>query len=90
MELEKKIVECIWRFEEEIYNGTSFVILDLNKETRIKVNILDFVTGRVLSMKCKDKKWRPVAYILKLSNKAKRNYKIHNKEILAIIRCLKV
>ena len=39
-------------------------------------------------MKCEDKKQRPVAYISKLLNKAERNYEIHNKEILVIIRCL--
>jgi len=36
-------------------------------------------------MKCEDKKWRPVAYILKSLNEAKRNYEIYNKEMLAII-----
>ena len=40
-------------------------------------------------MKCENEKWRPVAYILKSLNEAERNYEIHNKEILAIIRCLK-
>ena len=30
-------------------------------------------------------KWRPVAYISKLLNKAKKNYEIHNKELLTII-----
>jgi len=29
-------------------------------------------------MKCEDGKWRSVAYISKLLNKAKRNYEIHN------------
>ena len=33
-------------------------------------------------------KWRPVAYISKLLNEAERNYKIHDKEILVIVRCL--
>ena len=41
-------------------------------------------------MKCKDEKWRPVAYISKSLNEAKINYKIHDKEMLAIIRCLEV
>ena len=49
----------------------------------------DFTTEKVLSMKC-DKKWRPVAYISKLLNEAKRNYEIHNKEMLAIIGYLEV
>ena len=41
-------------------------------------------------IKCEDEKWRLVTYISKLLNEAERNYEIHNKEILAIIRCLEV
>ena len=58
---------------------------DLDKEMRVEVDASDFATGGVLSMKCKDKKWRPVAYISKSLNKAERNYEIHDKEMLAII-----
>ena len=61
---------------------------DLDKEMRVKVDASDFVTEGVLSMKCEDEKWRPVAYISNSLNEAKRNYKIHNKEMLAIIQCL--
>jgi len=39
----------------------------------------------VLSMKYEDNKWRLVAFISKLLNKAERNYEIHNRKILAII-----
>jgi len=39
-------------------------------------------------MKYEDDKWRPAAFISKLLNKAERNYKIHNREILVIICCL--
>ena len=52
------------------------------------MDVSDFVTGEVLSMKCKDEKWRPVAYISKSLNEAERNYEIHDKEMLAIIQCL--
>ena len=62
------------------------VIPDLDK----KVDASDFATGGVLLMKCKDKRWRPVAYISKLLNKAKRNYEICNKEMLAIIWYLEI
>ena len=55
---------------------------------RIKADASDFAIGGVLSIKCKDEKWRPVAYISKLLNKAERNYEIHNKEMLAIIQYL--
>ena len=66
------------------------VMLDLDREMRVEMDASDFATGGVLSMKYEDEKQRPVAYISKLLNKAKRNYKIHNKEMLAIIRCLEV
>ena len=52
------------------------------------VTALDYIMGGVLSMKCKDNKWRPVAYVSKLLNDIEKNYKIHDKEILAVIRCL--
>ena len=61
---------------------------DLDKEMRVEADASDFATGEVLSMKCEDKKWRPVAYISKLLNEAERNYKIHDKEMLVIIQCL--
>jgi len=51
---------------------------DLDKEMRVEVDVSDFAIGEVLLMKCEDGKWRSVAYISKLLNKAKRNYEIHN------------
>ena len=64
------------------------VTLDLDKEMRMEADTLDFAIKGVLSMKCEDERWRPVAYISKLLNKAERNYEIHNKEMLAIIQYL--
>ena len=61
---------------------------DLDKEIRVEADASDFATGGVLSMKCEDERWRPVAYISKSLNEAERNYEIHDKEMLAIIRCL--
>ena len=62
---------------------------DLNKEMRVEADASEYMTGGVLLMRCKDNKWRPVAFILKLLNEAERNYEIHDQEILVIIRCLK-
>jgi len=66
------------------------VIPDLDKKMRVEMGVSDFAMGGVLLMKCENEKWRPVAYISKLLNEAKRNYEIHNKKMLAIIRCLEV
>jgi len=58
---------------------------NLDKELRVEADTLDYVTERVLLMKYENKKWRFIAFISKFLNKAKRNYEIHNKKILAVI-----
>ena len=63
---------------------------DIDKKMRMEVDVSDYVTGGVLSMECGDGVWRPVAFLSKLLNETERNYKIHDKEILAIIRGLEV
>jgi len=61
---------------------------DLDRKIRMEVDASDYATERVLSMEGEDGKWRPVTFLSKSLNKTKRNYEIHNKEILAIIRGL--
>ena len=64
--------------------------LDLDKEFRVEANVSNYATRGVLSMKCSDEKWRPVAFIFKSLSNTEQNYEIHNKEMLAVIRCLEV
>ena len=74
--------------KEKFTTEPVLVTPDLDKEMRVEVDVSDFAMGGVLLMKCKDEKWRPVAYISKSLNETKRNYKIHDKEMLVIIWCL--
>jgi len=77
------------KLEWEIRQEKSFKVLKkLDKKMRMEVDASDYMTGEVLSMKCNDGKWRPVAYLSKLLNEIERNYKIHNKEMLVVIRGL--
>ena len=41
-------------------------------------------------IECEDEdgRWRPVAYLLKSLNETERNYEIHDKKMLAVIRGL--
>jgi len=39
-------------------------------------------------MRCEDDRWRPVAYISKSLSDTEKNYEIHDKEMLAVIKCL--
>jgi len=61
---------------------------DLDKEFQVEADASNYATRGVLSMKCSDEKWRPVAFISKSLSDTEHNYEIHNKEMLAVIRCL--
>jgi len=41
------------------------VVPDLDKEFRVKADTSNYATGGVLSMKCSNELWRPVAFISK-------------------------
>ena len=59
---------------------------DLDKKLRMEVNALYYATEEVLSIECEDGKWRLIAFLSKSLNKTERNYEIHDKEMLVIIR----
>ena len=61
---------------------------ELDKEFRVEADTSNFATGGMLSVKCEDDLWQPVVFISKALNETERNYKIHNKEMLGVIRCL--
>ena len=61
---------------------------DLNKEMKVEADTLDYATGGVLLTKCKNGKWRLVAFISKSLNATEQNYEIYNKEMLVVIQYL--
>ena len=61
---------------------------DLDKKMQMEVDASNYTIDRVLSMECEDRLWQLVAFLLKSLNETERNYEIHNKEMLAIIRGL--
>ena len=63
---------------------------DLDKEFRVEADTLNYAMGGVLSMKCSDELWRPVTFISKSLSDIERNYEIHDKKMLAVVRCLEV
>jgi len=64
------------------------VALDLDKKMRMEVDTLDYATEGILFMECEDRKWRLGVYLSKSLNKMKRNYEIHDKEMLVVIKGL--
>ena len=85
MEKQKKAFRKLKKqFTKELVLAAS----DLDKKLRVKVDVSDYATGGVLSMEGENGKWRLVAFLSKLLNKTKRNYEIHDKEMLVIIKGL--
>ena len=96
-DLVKKDTKWEWiRKEEKVFQElkeqfTKELVLaapDIDKKIRMEVDVSDYATEGVLFMKCKDGLWRPVAFLSKSLNETERNYEIHDKEMLAIIRGL--
>ena len=95
--LTRKDVKCQWgkkqqqafdKLKEIFITRLVLVAPDLDKEFRVEVDASNYATGGVLSIKCSDKLWRPVAFISKSLSDTERNYEIHDKEILVVVRCL--
>ena len=84
----EKQEEAFKKLKERFTKELVLAALDLDKKIRMEVDTSDYAMGGVLSIKCEDGRWRLVAFLSKLLNKTERNYKIHNKEMLVIIRGL--
>jgi len=84
-------VEQQGAFEELKKRFTTEPILavpDRDQEMRIEADASDYTMGGILLVKGENGKWRPVAFISKSLSPAEKNYEIHDKEMLAVIRCL--
>jgi len=95
----RKNIKWQWKKEQQqVFNELKEIFTtrpvlaapDLDKEFRIEANTLNYATGGVLTMKCSSKLWRLVTFISKSLSDMERNYKIHDKEMLAVVRYLEV
>ena len=49
---------------------------------------LNYVTREILSMECENERWRSIAFLSKSLNETEKNYEIHDKEMLVVIKRL--
>jgi len=87
---EKEQEEVFRKLKAMFTTEPVLAIPDIDRKMRVEADASDYTTGGVLSTKYEDRKWRPVAFISKLLNTTEQNYKIHDKEMLAVIRYLEV
>jgi hypothetical protein len=59
-----------------------------DKPFRLEADSSDYATGAELAQLGDDGKWHPIAFMSKSLSETERNYDIHDKELLAIIRAL--
>jgi len=74
------------RLKGSVTSAPVLISPDPTKPFRIKSDSSDFATGAVLSqVSSEDEKWHPVTFLSKSLSPVERNYKIQDKEMLAII-----
>ena len=87
-----QLYNCQQAFDKMKKMFTTALILvqfDYNKETVLETDSLSQCIKGTLMQYSKDGLLRPCAFFLKRNVLAKYNYKIYNKEMLAIVQCLK-
>ena len=87
-----------WKWKEEYQKAfdelkekiTSQLVLSLPRREgkfRVETDTSGHAIGGVLFQE-QDGKWKPIAFLLRTMQLAERNYKIYNKELLAIVEAL--
>jgi len=94
--MEKKV----WKWQEEerstfnklknkMTNPPILAISYLKRKMWLETDASGYNIGEVLSQQQEDSSWRPITYLSKAMNETKRNYKIYDRELLAIMKGLK-
>ena len=61
---------------------------DQDVQFGLEMDAAGYATSAVLSQLCEDDKWCPIGFMSKILSLAKRNYEIHDKELLLVIQGL--
>ena len=80
--------EAFRKLKEKFTKEPVLAVPDLDKKIRMEVDVSDYAMEEILSIEYEDRKQQLVAFLSKSLNETERNYKIHDKEVLAVIRRL--
>src|ERR1700761_2377603 len=96
-DLTKKDIPWEWNTEHQaafdnlkkaITSSPVLIFPSDDKPYRVEADSSGHASGAVLSQEGEDGKWHPVAFLSKSLSEVERNYDVHDKEMLAIIRAL--
>ena len=80
---------AFWKIKELVTSTPVLTTPADYQPFHVEADSSDFATGAVLSqLSAEDGKWHLVAYFSKSLSETERNYQVHDKEMLAIIRAL--
>jgi hypothetical protein len=85
---EKPQQEAFDTLKAAMVSAPVLVYSDHERPYLLETDASDVAYGAVLSQKQDDDKWHPVAFLSKSMSPAERNYAVHDRELLAIIRAL--
>ena len=79
-------------FEElkaKFMSAPILIAFNLEKEITVETDASDYALGGVINQKGPNRKLHPVAFYSRKLTAAELNYEIHDKELLAIVECLR-
>jgi reverse transcriptase-like protein len=77
--------EAFWVLKEAFMQEPILWMWDPQLSTQIEVDAFRYAMGGVLLQQTPKGHWHPVAYRLKSMAEAEQNYKIYDKEMLAVV-----
>ena len=84
----EKRQEAFETLKRRVTSAPILIQPDVTRPFKLETDASDYAVGAVLSQLCDDEKWRPVGFISKSLSEPERNYPIHDKELLLVIRAL--
>jgi hypothetical protein len=75
--------------KEAFTKAPILVSFDPEKEIMVETDASDYALGGVINQQGTDGKWHPIAFYSRKLTAAELNYEIHDKELLAIVECLR-
>ena len=87
MEIGRRIPKGIQKLKNKITSQLVLALLKREEKFRLEIDALGHTIGGVLFQE-QEGKWKSIAFLSRTMQLAERNYKIYDKELLAIVEAL--
>jgi len=84
---ENKHQNAFEKLKNKITSQPVLTLLKRKEKFRVETNALEHVIGGILFQE-QEEKWKPIVFLSRIMQLAKRNYEIYDKELFAIVEAL--